>query len=268
MSHAMNCGCAEHRGLPRAPLWDWQKTDLKWKVLTPLTGLSLAQTQSAVDLAFRKWSAVCLLNITPAGAGETADINITIGDVSQYGPFVWAVGQMPNNGNPVTMTVSSGITWDINSPQLAWILAHEGGHNLGMIHSGYQDAVMFGTFNYVTALKQVDDIDIIQQLYGARTPVPDPITWTKVADQGGSFTLTAPGTVRYGADTRWTQKDLAAGTYTCDVPLFGGDPAYGTLKTCQVSGVTPPVPPTPTTPTVAITTTGTVQITVNGNPVG
>jgi hypothetical protein len=66
----------------------------------------------------------------------------------------------------------------------------------------------------------------------AATPVPV-LTWTQIAYEHGSFTLTATTTVRYGINTSWIQKTLNAGTYVCDNALFT-DPAVGSPKVCQV----------------------------------
>jgi Domain of unknown function (DUF4832)/Domain of unknown function (DUF4874)/Bacterial Ig domain len=91
------------------------------------------------------------------------------------------------------------------------------------------------------------------------TPTPTPIipapavTWTKIADEKTSFTLTETETVRFGADTRWTQKSVEAGTWQCHRNFFGGvDPADGVVKSCEVltQGSAPaPTEPTPTEPT-------------------
>lgn len=58
--------------------------------------------------------------------------------------------------------------------------------------------------------------------------------WTQVATEGGSFTVSEPSWVRYGADTRWAARWIT-GSGTCDVTQFGGDPARGTPKTCEVA---------------------------------
>ena len=65
---------------------------------------------------------------------------------------------------------------------------------------------------------------------------PDTFTYSQVAGEGGSFTVAAGQKVRYGADTRWFEKTYAAsGTYACNSNEFGGDPAFGTAKTCQLA---------------------------------
>jgi hypothetical protein len=56
--------------------------------------------------------------------------------------------------------------------------------------------------------------------------------WTNVASEGGSFSLTAPATVRYGVDTRWVSRAFPAGTHACGNAVFG-DPAPFTGKACQ-----------------------------------
>lgn len=77
----------------------------------------------------------------------------------------------------------------------------------------------------------------------APAPAPGPGGWTTVATEGQTFSLASPKLVRYGADTRWVQKILS-GSAVCGVATFGTDPAFGTLKTCQVSDAIPDVPVT------------------------
>jgi lysophospholipase L1-like esterase len=57
--------------------------------------------------------------------------------------------------------------------------------------------------------------------------------WTRIAGERESFTVSGTQTVRYGADTRWIQKAVT-GSGTCSSTWFGGDPAYGVVKSCQV----------------------------------
>lgn len=58
--------------------------------------------------------------------------------------------------------------------------------------------------------------------------------YTKLADEGGSFTLTGTTRVRYGLDGyEWIEKVLDAGTYEASNAFFGGDPAPGLHKVCQ-----------------------------------
>jgi hypothetical protein len=83
-------------------------------------------------------------------------------------------------------------------------------------------------------------------------------TWTKIASEKTTFTVSGTKTVRYGAGSRWTQKSVTNSGW-CGNWFFGGDPASGMVKSCEVlvSGSSAPTPapsepapaPTPTTPT-------------------
>ena len=63
-------------------------------------------------------------------------------------------------------------------------------------------------------------------------PTPGPLTpgkWTTVALEGKAIAVTGIQTIRYGADSRWTQKSVS-GTGQCTNAFFGSDPAQGTVK--------------------------------------
>lgn len=62
---------------------------------------------------------------------------------------------------------------------------------------------------------------------------PSNLVWTPIASENTPFTLTAPATLRYGADTRWKVKALQAGQYMANNALFG-DPAVGATKSAQI----------------------------------
>jgi hypothetical protein len=81
-------------------------------------------------------------------------------------------------------------------------------------------------------------------------------TWAQLATEGGSFTVPAGTTVRYGAGTNWIVKTMT-GTGQCTNEFFGRDPAFMVAKTCQVDStpieIKPPVvtvlqPPPPPQP--------------------
>lgn len=77
------------------------------------------------------------------------------------------------------------------------------------------------------------------------TPTSTDGTWTKKAGEWGSFTLAASTYVRYGAGTRWVGK-WVTGTVYCNNDFFGGDPAYGSVKECDVFKASTTTTPTPT----------------------
>ncbi len=82
-------------------------------------------------------------------------------------------------------------------------------------------------------------------------PTPTPAgTWVKIADEKTSFTVAGTKKVRFGADTRWLEKDTS-GTGQCTRAFFGGtDPAEGVFKRCEVleTSATTPTDPKPTDP--------------------
>ena len=63
-------------------------------------------------------------------------------------------------------------------------------------------------------------------------------TLTKLADEGGSFSVTGTATVRYGAGTTFVEKSVT-GTGQCTNDFFGSDPAVGTGKSCFLFVPTP-----------------------------
>jgi Protein of unknown function (DUF1800) len=95
-------------------------------------------------------------------------------------------------------------------------------------------------------------------------------TWSALAVEGGSFTVTGTQTVRYGAGSAWVEK-VVTGSGQCTNAFFGRDPLYGVVKACELQAVDNPPPPPPPPPTVdawtriaaegaAFTTTGTQTV--------
>jgi hypothetical protein len=60
------------------------------------------------------------------------------------------------------------------------------------------------------------------------------LTWVKCASEGGTCTFSGTKTVRYGTGTKWTSK-VVTGSIGCNNTAFGGDPAYGYVKECDVA---------------------------------
>jgi hypothetical protein len=67
---------------------------------------------------------------------------------------------------------------------------------------------------------------------GAAAPTAQ---WIKITDEWGSFNTTGTQRVRFGASPNWTEKSIT-GSGTCTNAFFGGDPAVGRSKTCEVFG--------------------------------
>ena len=65
-------------------------------------------------------------------------------------------------------------------------------------------------------------------------------TWTRIANEGASFTVSGTQTVRYGAGSSWIQRSVT-NSGQCTNAFFGSDPAWGIAKTCEVlSGASGP----------------------------
>jgi hypothetical protein len=61
--------------------------------------------------------------------------------------------------------------------------------------------------------------------------------WTKIANEGASFSISGWQTVRYGYGSNWVQKTIS-GTSQCTNSFFGSDPIYGQVKLCEVQAST------------------------------
>lgn len=63
-------------------------------------------------------------------------------------------------------------------------------------------------------------------------------TLTKVADEGGGFTIAGTGTIRYGADASFISMTVT-GSGQCTNEFFGNDPLVGVGKACYLFTPTP-----------------------------
>ena len=77
-------------------------------------------------------------------------------------------------------------------------------------------------------------------VYAAATTTAGGGTLTKLADEGGSFTVAANSTVRYGANTTFVDK-VISGASTCTNDVFG-DPLPGVGKACFLVAAAAPAP--------------------------
>lgn len=67
-------------------------------------------------------------------------------------------------------------------------------------------------------------------------------TWSRIANEYESFSVSGTRTVRYGSDTRWVQKSVS-GAGQCTNGFFGRDPAPGVTKSCQAMATSTGTPP-------------------------
>src|SRR5205823_3888644 len=66
-------------------------------------------------------------------------------------------------------------------------------------------------------------------------------SWTQIAWENQSFSVSGTQTVRYGTNGAWITKTVT-GSGQCSNAFFGSDPAYGIGKVCQVSSAAAPAP--------------------------
>ena len=71
-------------------------------------------------------------------------------------------------------------------------------------------------------------------------PPPEFLYWTNLTNEGGTFTLTTTGVVRYGASGVYAYEELQPGTYSCSNGFFG-DPIPGVYKSCEFGSNEAPV---------------------------
>ncbi|MBW8828404.1 MAG: Ig-like domain repeat protein [Burkholderiales bacterium] len=86
-----------------------------------------------------------------------------------------------------------------------------------------------GTTGFVGSFFRAALIGVLMLIGGAAHAQ----TWTKIASEGASFSVSGTQTVRYGAGSSWIQKTVSD-SGTCTNAYFGSDPAFGTIKECDV----------------------------------
>jgi len=59
-------------------------------------------------------------------------------------------------------------------------------------------------------------------------------SWSRIAAEWGSFTLSGVQTVRYGSGSTWITRTMS-GSGQCTNAFFGGDPLVGVVKQCEVA---------------------------------
>lgn len=134
--------------------------------------------------------------------------------------------------------------------------------NLNVSFTGKDDRFWAGYYG-----PQIRDIGV-NLLYSVPAPPPIPTDfprWLKLTDENGSFTLTKPGVVRYGAEGSYIYQSLQPGTYDCSNGAWGNDPIGGVYKSCSLgtNSSTPSLPNVPSlTPTNNTTLTSPTTVTV------
>lgn len=200
------------------------------------------------------WANICGIAFQRVSTKAEAEIVINAKEIGlPYGPNTLATGAPPiglDYGGPgsnyyqLTMDINSLKLWDDLTMTLS-VTLHEFGHNMGFMHSTDPADVMYPQ-SLGVIVPSAGDIAVAVQSYGL--PNGGPVmadSWVKVASEGQSFVLAAPDKVRFGAAGKYTTKDLPAGMHKCEIKTFGTDPAFLTVKVCEVlrSDSTPTPPP-------------------------
>ncbi|MFL6662638.1 MAG: S8 family peptidase [Rhizobacter sp.] len=80
----------------------------------------------------------------------------------------------------------------------------------------------------------------------AAAPPPSAGTWTWIAGEHQSFSVSGTQTVRYGTGSSWLTRSVT-GNGLCSNEFFGSDPAFGLGKECDVSSASTAPPPSGST---------------------
>lgn len=184
--HWPRCGCPDYKMMKsEAQASKWGPKQLTYYVEKYVNGVSKADQDDILDLAFQQWEDHCELNISRVTSNNKANMILSTGSGradnfdGPGGTLAWAYLPPNNNYNgQLLMRFDLGETW-ITNPRDRGILllnvaCHEFGHLLGLDHSKVQRALMAPYYSAgITKPQDSDDIPRIQSLYGIRTsPVP------------------------------------------------------------------------------------------------
>ncbi|XP_070571968.1 matrix metalloproteinase-19-like [Ptychodera flava] len=154
----------------------WNKFDLTYRIVNFTKDLEESEVKSAIERAFKLWSAVSPLTFTEVTSGE-ADIAIKFvtgnhgdGKKSAFdGPGrVLAHAFFPKNGAAHFDDAELFTVYQRKGRNLYSVAAHEFGHSLGLGHSETKGSLMYPVYQkYKPDYKlSQDDILGIQALYG------------------------------------------------------------------------------------------------------
>lgn len=186
---APRCGCPDYKMMkaasgPQAAKWGPKK--LTYWVESYVSGISRADQDDLLDLAFQDWEDVCQLDITRVAQKGQANMILSTGSGRRDnfdgpgGTLAWAYLPPNNNYNgQLLMRFDLAETWITNARDRGILFrnvaCHEFGHLLGLDHSRVQRALMAPYYAAGIVKPQPnDDVTRIQRLYGRRVTPPDP----------------------------------------------------------------------------------------------
>lgn len=161
----------------------WRKTQLTYFVEAYVGGLSRADQDDLIGLAWSDWMAVAGIRVERGQSKASADIVISTGRGRAYnfdgasGTLAWAY--LPNGRDTqLLMRFDLDETWVRNATDRGILFrnvaCHELGHLLGLDHSSRQTALMAPYYApRVVSPQPVDDVTRIQSLYGPPVSTPD-----------------------------------------------------------------------------------------------
>lgn len=168
----------------------WRKNNLTWFMTAYVSGIPSSAQEDIVNEAYQEWAKVCNLKIDKAKDAQSADIVISTarGVRNNFdgpgGTLAWAYLPVGND-QPLQLMFDQDENWAIHPSGLPReilmknVACHEGGHTLGLEHSGVQTALMapYYAANVERPISP-DDKERIIQLYGPAPAAPPPVAPT------------------------------------------------------------------------------------------
>lgn len=160
----------------------WRKTSLTYFVAAYVNGLSQADQNDIIRMAWQSWQEVAAVSLSPAMSQASADIVIATGRGAGQGfdgpSGTLAYAYLPTGDDrQLLMRFDLDETWIKGNPQggilMLNVACHEFGHLLGLEHSRISSALMAPFYAPGISKPQTnDDIPRIRALYGAATSPP------------------------------------------------------------------------------------------------
>jgi len=185
-------GCNPTNPCPVLAIAKWTKREITYQLEGGRDAGETALVGALYEEAANAWSDVIPLDIRLARAGETVDIRVQLCEEGDTEPACDTLtdddgtrfageATFPNRDKPARQLIAVPESLDdqiVRNGVLAVIL-HELGHNLGLLHSEDVDAIMYPVIVLNDVATEVelhaDDITRIQDLYGDRGGILDPI---------------------------------------------------------------------------------------------